>query len=231
MTPSVVSRRIGREFLKLNTRLPFFAIDGRNGLNGRDGRWRESEPHDTRSKMKDEISCRRMFCAIAPVFPVFLESSRRQAGGARCRGRELYGGYGERALHDLARNHRAVRSGKDESGWWVVGSDAGEPRISWDSLDGRGRHAMTWDHGRRRAGRDGMTRDARLTANFLRRLGKPGTLCFAQDMRWPEITGKRTLTIRPPRPPGNRGKGESGLISACCPWRREPGLSSPALRK
>ena len=26
------------------------AIDGPNGLHGRDGRWRESQPHDTRSK-------------------------------------------------------------------------------------------------------------------------------------------------------------------------------------
>ena len=46
----MASVELGSEFLTDNTRSPFFAIYGRNGLDGPDGRWRESQPHDTRSK-------------------------------------------------------------------------------------------------------------------------------------------------------------------------------------
>ena len=45
-----MSVELGCEFLKLNTRLPFFAIHGRDRLDGPNGRWCESKPHDTRSK-------------------------------------------------------------------------------------------------------------------------------------------------------------------------------------
>ena len=73
--------RCEREYLKLNTRSPFFAIYGPDGLDGPDGQWRESKPHDTRNKgsplpemaplfFRDESFLPRFVCHVRQVCPV-----------------------------------------------------------------------------------------------------------------------------------------------------------------
>ena len=98
--------------------------------------------HDP-ATMKDDISCRRMYCAISPVFLVFLvfpESSRKMNGRREMPGfpRTKIGpagliiSIGKRAIHGIARNHRKTLSG---------------------------RHGIARDHRKTQIRRQGITRD------------------------------------------------------------------------